>query len=75
MWANKEMVDLKEWIKVHNSGIIGDSKKNKVGFYGLDLYRLWESLEAIIQYLKRVDPAALKNAVMPLTVLSHITKT
>ncbi len=75
MWANKEMVDLIEWIKVHNSGIIGDSKKNKVGFYGLDLYSLWESLEAIIQYLKRVDPAALKNAVMPLTVLSHITKT
>ena len=63
MWANKEMVDLIEWIKVHNSGIIGDSKKNKVGFYGLELYILWESLEAIIQYLKRVDPAALKNAV------------
>ncbi len=63
MWANKEMVDLIEWIKVHNSSIIDDSKKNKVGFYGLDLYSLWESLEAIIQYLKRVDPAALKNAV------------
>ncbi len=63
MWANKEMVDLIEWIKVHNSSISGDSKKNKVGFYGLDLYSLWESLEAIIQYLKRVDPAALKNAV------------
>ncbi|MDP8907473.1 MAG: erythromycin esterase family protein [Thermoproteota archaeon] len=63
MWANKEMVDLIEWIKVHNSSVIGDSRKNKVGFYGLDLYSLWESLEAIIQYLKRVDPAALKNAV------------
>lgn len=34
-----------------------------VGFYGLDLYSLWESMEAIIQYLKKVDPSALKNAI------------
>jgi erythromycin esterase-like protein len=61
MWANKEMVEMVEWVKDHNKSIDSEGK-NKVGFYGLDLYSLWESLEAIIQYLKRVDPTALKNA-------------
>ena len=34
-----------------------------MGFYGLDLYSLWESMEAIINYLKKIDPSALKNAI------------
>jgi erythromycin esterase len=37
-------------------------KMNKVGFYGLDLYSLWESMEAVIEYLKKVDPDALRAA-------------
>src|SRR5919112_2177308 len=62
MWANKEMVDFVEWLKSYNDSV-GMGKQNKVGFYGLDLYSLWESVEAIIKYLKRVDPSALKNAI------------
>ena len=61
MWANKEMVDFVEWLKLYNDSVEAD-KHDKVGFYGLDLYSLWESLEAIIKYLKGVDPSALKNA-------------
>ena len=34
-----------------------------VGFYGLDLYSLWESMEAIIEYLQKVDPNAIKDAI------------
>ena len=29
----------------------------------VDLYSLWESMEAIIQYLKKVDPNAIKGAI------------
>jgi erythromycin esterase len=73
MWANKEIGELVEWLKSFN-----DQKKQKqkdssnsnffptkklVGFYGLDLYSLWESMEAILQYLKKVDPNAVKNAI------------
>jgi erythromycin esterase-like protein len=73
MWANKEIVELVEWLKSFN-----DQKKQKqkdssnsnfiftkklVGFYGLDLYSLWESMEAIIQYLKKIDPNAIKDAI------------
>lgn len=80
MWANKEIVELVEWLKLYN-----DEKKRKkqqqiqeqkdssnsdlistkklIGFYGLDLYSLWESMEAIIKYLEKIDPKSIKNAI------------
>ena len=61
MWANKEMVELVEWLKQYN--LNNNNKQKKVGFYGLDLYSLWESMDEIIKYLKKVDPSALKNAI------------
>jgi len=68
MWANKEMVHLIEWIKEYNDTILNQQRlstsiNKQVGFYGLDLYSLWESMESIINYLKKVDPSSLKNAV------------
>jgi len=59
MWANWEIVALGDWLRRHNSGIRSDKK---TGFYGLDLYSLWESMESIMQYLKKTDPGALKVA-------------
>jgi erythromycin esterase len=63
MWANKEMVELIEWLKKYNDSIEDINKQNKVGFYGLDLYSLWESMEEIIRYLKKMDPSSLNNAI------------
>lgn len=60
MWANKEMIELVEWLKDYNKS---NSDGTKVGFYGLDLYSLWESMEEIIRYVKRVDPTLLRNAI------------
>jgi erythromycin esterase len=58
MWANWEIVAFTEWLKKYN-----DRKAhNKAGFYGLDVYSLWESLNAIMDYLAKVDPAALEKA-------------
>jgi erythromycin esterase len=62
MWANKEVIDLIEWLKTYNDGI-EDNDQNKVGFYGLDLYSLWESMDAIIQYLRKTDPSSLRDAI------------
>ncbi len=62
MWANIEMIELVEWLKEYNKNA-GDGEDHKVGFYGLDLYSLWESMEEIIQYLKKVDPLLLKDAI------------
>ena len=59
MWANWEVMALAEYLYTHNKSL---PINNKVGFYGLDMYSLWESMEAIMHYLKAVDPAALKIA-------------
>lgn len=58
MWANWETVALAEWMRKYNSKQQG---RQKVGFYGLDVYSLWESLEAITRYLEKTDPAALPS--------------
>jgi erythromycin esterase len=71
MWANKEMVELVKWLKLYNDkqeqeqnhSLTSNFDGKIVGFYGLDLYSLWESMEAIIQYLKKVDPNAIKDAI------------
>jgi erythromycin esterase-like protein len=59
MWANWETVAFAEWLYNHNELL---PVNKKVGFYGLDVYSLWESLEAIMNYLDKVDPYALKVA-------------
>ncbi|HLH21774.1 MAG TPA: erythromycin esterase family protein [Chloroflexota bacterium] len=59
MWANTEIVELAEWLRQHNADLPTDQR---VGFYGLDVYSLWESLDAVTKYLERVDPSALEAA-------------
>ena len=59
MWANWEIMALAEWLHRHNKGLAANQK---AGFYGLDVYSLWESMESIMQYLKKTDPAALEVA-------------
>jgi erythromycin esterase len=59
MWANEEVVELAEWLRRHNTDLPDD---RKVGFYGLDVYSLWDSLYAVLGYLRRVDPSALPTA-------------
>lgn len=53
MWANEEIVDLVDWLKNHNSPL---ASSQKVGFYGIDIYSLWESMEEVLHYLKEADP-------------------
>lgn len=59
MWANEEIVSLAEWLCEHNADL---PDRRKVGFYGLDVYSLWESMEAVIAYLDKADPEAARKA-------------
>jgi erythromycin esterase-like protein len=59
MWANWEIVALADWLRLHNEGRPEDER---VGFYGLDVYSLWESLYEIIGYLKQHHPDAVGAA-------------
>lgn len=62
MWANREVIELVEWLHEHNAGL---PDERQVGFYGLDVYSLWDSMRAVMEYLRRIDPqfaAAAKRA-------------
>ena len=60
MWRNADMLDLIGWLKDHNENVY--APEQQVGFYGLDLYSLHKSVDEVIAYLERVDPAEAKKA-------------
>jgi erythromycin esterase-like protein len=53
MWRNADVLDFVGWLREHG----GD-----VGFYGVDLYSLFTSIEKVIEYLDKVDPEAARRA-------------
>ncbi|HET6760929.1 MAG TPA: erythromycin esterase family protein, partial [Gemmatimonadaceae bacterium] len=59
MWRNTVVLDFVEWLKATNSP---RTPNDRTGFYGLDLYSLFNSRGAVIEYLERVDPDAAKRA-------------
>ena len=59
MWRNTVVVDFLSWLHRFNGHRAVDAR---VGFYGLDLYSLHTSIEAVLGYLRRVDPAAAERA-------------
>jgi erythromycin esterase-like protein len=60
MWRNTETVRLLEWLREHNLRLA--EPERRVGFYGLDLYSLFASIEAVLGYLDSADPEAAERA-------------
>jgi erythromycin esterase-like protein len=69
MWRNTVVLDFVEWLRNHNRGLPPNAPK--VGFYGLDLYSLYASIEAVIRYLDAVDPEAAGRARERYACLEH----
>jgi len=46
MWANEEVEAFTEWLKEKNAAL-----DKKVGFYGIDLYSLYESIDEVLKFL------------------------
>lgn len=63
MWANWEVAALADWMRQYN----GTKKaEEKIGFYGLDVYSLWDSMREMVTYLEKEDPQtaqAVKKAI------------
>jgi erythromycin esterase-like protein len=60
MWRNTVVQDFIEWLREYNDSLpVGAAK---VGFYGLDLYSLYTSIEAVLGYLDKIDPDAARRA-------------
>lgn len=60
MWRNLEVVEFVEWLRDHNVAL--PENKPKAGFYGLDLYSLNASINAVLNYLDKLDPEAARRA-------------
>lgn len=59
MWRNADVLEFIGWLREHNSRL---PERDRVGFYGLDLYSLYGSMEAVVGYLEKVDPPAAERA-------------
>lgn len=60
MWRNAEVLDFIAWLREYNDGLNGSGPK--AGLYGLDLYSMYASIDAVIRYLDRIDPQAAELA-------------
>ncbi len=55
MWRNEDVRLFAEWLRVHNGKM---DPERRTGFYGLDLYSLFTSADAVLRYLDQEDPEA-----------------
>jgi erythromycin esterase-like protein len=61
MWRNADVLDFIGWLRSHNEP---KAAGKRVGFYGLDLYSLRASMQAVLAYLDKIDPEAASRARM-----------
>jgi erythromycin esterase-like protein len=60
MWANTETRELVRWLRSYNEKL--PDNRERIGFYGLDVYSLWESMEEIIAHLEQTGAPELEAA-------------
>ena len=72
MWRNADVLDFVGWLRGHNDEQVFEDRK--CGFYGLDLYSLHASIEAVLDYLRKVDPEAAKRARDHYSCFEHFGK-
>lgn len=59
MWANEEVLEYCRWLRAWNAR---RPAPERVGFHGLDVYSLWDSLRAVMGYLAEHEPQYLDSA-------------
>jgi erythromycin esterase-like protein len=72
MWRNMVMVEFVEWLRDFNQHV--DPKKARAGFYGMDLYGLHASIDAVLSYLQKVDPEAAERARQRYSCFDHFSR-
>lgn len=60
MWRNADVLDFIGWLREYNDSL--PSGATRIGFYGLDLYSLHASIQAVLNYLDKVDPEGAQRA-------------
>jgi protein-L-isoaspartate(D-aspartate) O-methyltransferase len=57
MWRNTDVAAFIRWLHGHNEG---RAPSGRTGFFGLDIYSLSDSIEAVLAYLDKTDPEAAR---------------
>lgn len=70
MWRNTTLPPFLRWLRTYNDNL--SLAANKIGFYGLDLYSLYSSMQAVINYLAKVDVKAAEQARLRYACFDHI---
>ncbi len=69
MWRNQVVHGFIQWLQAYNTE---QPATARAGFYGLDLYSLYRSADAVINYLEGVDPDQAKRARQLYVGLDHV---
>ena len=70
MWRNHDVVHFVEWLRSRNDAHRHPATKAR--FFGLDLYSLRASMEAVVSYLDRVDPREARRARERYSCFDHV---
>jgi erythromycin esterase-like protein len=62
MWRNTDMVRFISWLRAHNAQAAIATSVAPVGFFGIDLYSLHKSIDAVLHFLDHTDPEAAATA-------------
>jgi erythromycin esterase-like protein len=70
MWRNQDVLGFVQWLRARNDAQFHPAAKAR--FYGLDLYSLRASIEAVIGYLDQVDPPEAERARRRYSCFDHV---
>ncbi len=59
MWANDDVVEFCRWLRRYNAD---RGEDDRVGFYGLDVYSLWDSMHELVHWLEANEPGHVSQA-------------
>jgi erythromycin esterase-like protein len=63
MWANDDVVEFCRWLRAFNATRPED---RRAGFYGIDVYSLWDSMHGLVEWLREHEPQHVETAVQAL---------
>jgi len=72
MWRNTDVLQFVTWLRAHNQQ--KEFIAMRAGFYGIDLYSLYASMEAVVGYLETVDPPAARQARERYSCFDHFSR-
>jgi erythromycin esterase-like protein len=70
MWRNQDVLGFVQWLRARNDAQAHPAAKAR--FYGLDLYSLRTSMEAVVDYLDQVDPSEAERARHRYSCFDHV---